>query len=54
MILAFPLYLHRSCPTELIVVRAIGVEKCANDFIARRVRPIGRASRALARVTSFR
>jgi hypothetical protein len=34
-------HLHRACPTELIVLSAISMEKCANDFFARRVRPIG-------------
>ena len=29
------------CPTKLVVLSAIGMEKCANHFFARCVRPIG-------------
>jgi hypothetical protein len=36
-------HVNRPCSTELIVVRAIGVEKCVNDFFAGYVRPIGLA-----------
>jgi hypothetical protein len=43
VVVLIPVHVHRPCSTEFIVVRAIGVEKCANDFFARRVRPIGLA-----------
>jgi hypothetical protein len=43
VVVLVPVHVNRRCSTELIVVRAIGVEKCANDFFAGCVRPIGLA-----------
>jgi len=39
--LPVPVDVQRECPTKLVVLGAIGVEECANNFVARCVRPIG-------------